>query len=422
MPYKSRELFQYYSAMGDALNFEPRDEVKYCLRTVTEDPYAFRNTLLVAGLHYAWNFGDLNFFEPTYLFHKIETIRLVNECLDKPDSSKFTICVRQIATLSLAECCLGKVDMHNAESHIEGLMTFMDLQGSQRPERNTASAVEHELADRYLILTYNFVYCLKSRLQDIPVSIDECNAYPYTHPARLKSLVQNWHKEETDGLQRRLKALRWFPYFFSPLPPGTQFQDIDGSSIIRCLQGQTKVKRETRSGLKVLLLAFVESHIASLVLPDTPMVSKSTAEDGCMSSWLGISTAADLYMHGVLFLWNARQPMEDRLHRRVLSNLKWDLEKDQINPGARSTSNLWLWKAFTGAFSIYKHGESSGWGSVHSLQVPFDILLRHWSRATNTVRWEDARARLMETVWPADFWEEEQAKRLWESAVMGDIF
>ena len=68
-----------------------------------QTPDALRNTMLIAGLYYAWSAGHLMSFEPTLLFHKIETMRLVNSWLQKSDPKAYWACVRHIASLCLTE-------------------------------------------------------------------------------------------------------------------------------------------------------------------------------------------------------------------------------------------------------------------------------------------------------------------------------
>lgn len=59
--------------------------------------------MLIAGSHYAWNQGGLRDYEPTFLHHKVETMRLVNEWLTAPDTGAFNRCVQQVGTLCLTE-------------------------------------------------------------------------------------------------------------------------------------------------------------------------------------------------------------------------------------------------------------------------------------------------------------------------------
>ena len=68
-----------------------------------QTPDALRNTMLIAGSYYAWNVGHLRSFESTLLFHKIETMRLVNGWLQKPEKNAYWVCVRHITSLCFTE-------------------------------------------------------------------------------------------------------------------------------------------------------------------------------------------------------------------------------------------------------------------------------------------------------------------------------
>lgn len=70
-----------------------------------KDCVIFRNSLLVAGLHYAWNTGQLHSFESTFLYHKIEAIRMVNQRLHNLQTETVQLCIRQIAMLFFVEVC-----------------------------------------------------------------------------------------------------------------------------------------------------------------------------------------------------------------------------------------------------------------------------------------------------------------------------
>jgi hypothetical protein len=75
------------------------------LDAVVHDPYALRSTLIIAGLHYFWNTGHLRSYEPTFLFHKVESIRTINNWVEKQDAISAAVAVRQVVTLGLAEVC-----------------------------------------------------------------------------------------------------------------------------------------------------------------------------------------------------------------------------------------------------------------------------------------------------------------------------
>ena len=68
-----------------------------------QEPTAFRCALLIAGLHYSWQKGGMKEFESTYLFHKGESIRLINNWVSDSDTRATADCMQLISTLVLAE-------------------------------------------------------------------------------------------------------------------------------------------------------------------------------------------------------------------------------------------------------------------------------------------------------------------------------
>ena len=68
-----------------------------------QEPSALRSAMLIAGLHYSWQKGGLKEFESTYLFHKGECIRLVNDWVREFDTRATADCMQLISTLVLAE-------------------------------------------------------------------------------------------------------------------------------------------------------------------------------------------------------------------------------------------------------------------------------------------------------------------------------
>jgi hypothetical protein len=67
------------------------------------DPALFHGALLLAGMHWYWINGDLAVIQETYLYHKLEAIRLVNEQLADPSTSSGDSAMGTIACLALAE-------------------------------------------------------------------------------------------------------------------------------------------------------------------------------------------------------------------------------------------------------------------------------------------------------------------------------
>lgn len=67
------------------------------------DPEALRNAILMAATHFTFKVGSLEAFEHTFLFHRIETVRLVKKWLSSGDLTLSAAITKQIATLAYTE-------------------------------------------------------------------------------------------------------------------------------------------------------------------------------------------------------------------------------------------------------------------------------------------------------------------------------
>jgi hypothetical protein len=77
----------------------------YSMRYIISDPDALRTAVLIAGTHFAFNVGSLQAFEPTFLFHKIETLRMVKNWVSGGDPKLIASITKQVATLAYTEVC-----------------------------------------------------------------------------------------------------------------------------------------------------------------------------------------------------------------------------------------------------------------------------------------------------------------------------
>lgn len=104
-----------------------------CVSISLSSPATFRACLLMTSLNYSWLSapGSLHTtdMEETYLHHKLEAMRLVNEQLGDPAQSISDGCLSLIAALALVEGGMG--DHAAAEAHLNGLFTLLNM---RRPE------------------------------------------------------------------------------------------------------------------------------------------------------------------------------------------------------------------------------------------------------------------------------------------------
>ncbi|OJJ60477.1 hypothetical protein ASPSYDRAFT_42220 [Aspergillus sydowii CBS 593.65] len=432
MPFKSQELYHYFYHTGAAFAVAPADPKDDCIALATHDEHALRSTLLLAGIHYCWNTGNLQDYESAFLFHKVESIRIVNSWLGAAGSKTFLACVRQILTISLSEACLG--NLAAAETHLNGVMALFDSHGQAAGACDKVDDIDSELASRYLLLTSCFVLALKSRLEDFTLFRAAQGIDPNDDGSSSEALhlMKMWHKIEYRGLETRLKAIRLFPYFFSPPPiHGKRPKSVDAMPIIDCLKKMTEaadlvctnptpqnINRVWNDGGPTkLLLILVTSHISSFSNDDKDQVSATGGKPSqplLQSSWSGISAAVELYMHSVLNIVNAGEPLESRLLYRILLILKRDIEQTRADLGGTHGSlrqSLWFWKAFLGALALSNHmaidtraSTPDKWSceaDLDDLYEWFRDCVRAWSAVTGTTDWSVVRSRLAMFAWPA---------------------
>ncbi|KAL4952905.1 hypothetical protein BDW69DRAFT_166575 [Aspergillus filifer] len=455
MPFKSRELYHYFYQTGAAFAVAPLDPKNDCIALATLDEHALRSTFLIAAVHYSWNTANLQVYESAYLFHKVESIRLINTWLATYDVKRFVVCVRQILTICLAEACLG--NLATAETHLDGVMALFDTHdamiGNTVAGTVGDNGIDGELANHYFLLISCFVLTLKSRLGDFIMfrathGLDGDTNDSSSSEQAIK-LYQKWHGMEYAGLETRLKAMRMFPYFFSPPPlnvPRSKRIVVDAVPIIGCLANITNTLDQARpnetleqhmhhvwndGGPTRLLLVLVTSHVSCFLADDEPSFSRNH-----QTSWGGIMAAVELYMHSVLGIMNNGAPIECRLLYRILRILQRDIEETRhdiltLTSEHKLLQSLWFWKVFTGVMAIARSQHAD---NLVPLPLPcptvtvdpaprvecscscscsslcqerlqsvynwFRDCARSWSVLTGTTAWDDAEAILAEITWP----------------------
>ncbi|KAH8890060.1 hypothetical protein GQ53DRAFT_688840 [Thozetella sp. PMI_491] len=435
MPFRSKELLHYFHQAGVAFGVAPDDPKEDCLAQAALDQHSLRNALVIAGMHYAWNTGSLKAHSPAFFHHKVETIRAVNSWLADCGPKDVNSCTRLICTLSFIEGCLG--NMEAAETHLNGLMSFLDLREQDTQIVTDRDAMDNELANRYLLMVACFLQQLKTRLRDflsLYVGDDAERRLAEMSSEEVMYFTDLKHKAEVGGLELRLKTIRHFPHFFN-LPPGPfTLQKVDATPLIEGIRTvtdavdlrnstptRTPVDAErlwAEGGPTRLFVTFVELHRLSISLDGkAPGVWKHS---DLHSSWNGASGAAGLYFISVLEISNGGLPMERRLLRRIVSMIKKDVDEtaEVLSTVPHSTpSDFWLWKVYGTAFALDaaerahrldgrrgKGHRSTAYGGkepdIASLLVHFERCVLAWSRATAITDWTVAKSVLARIVWP----------------------
>ncbi|KAK7219093.1 hypothetical protein V2G26_007096 [Clonostachys chloroleuca] len=131
---------------------------------LVHNPAALRDTLLVAGMHYIMRTRDVKTFDSTFLFHKIEIIRQINERLVNQHTERFIDLTRRKTTMCLVEIALG--NHVTAETHFEGLVTLLCTYQLANISLGTQVTLNEELMYWYFILTCNIIHLVRSRMAE----------------------------------------------------------------------------------------------------------------------------------------------------------------------------------------------------------------------------------------------------------------
>ncbi|KAF0641002.1 hypothetical protein FPSE5266_03312 [Fusarium pseudograminearum] len=350
MPLKSKELLHYFLQAGATIGplpVNPND----CVASATRNPEVLQNTMLVSALHYAWNKGDLAAFEPTFLFHKIESIKQVNTWLTTSSRAKEILrCAKYISTLCFVECCLGNFAV--AESHLNGLAIYLSTKDREALRQECDCGVDLELTDRYLVVASNMIHSTKSRLVEVvPPEVISQPADTELEDPELSRMIHKMHLSEANGPELRLRAFRMVPFFFGSIPPGREPKDVDMFPAISILRPITELAMPTNSkdrgdpdipmpwnvwnsgAPSKLLYTVITAHIQSF---SNKIPLPTHGEPVYVSGWSGFCSAVDFYLTTVLAVCNQGLPPQRVLHYLKVDIIKRDLENgpplfDKIN-------------------------------------------------------------------------------------------
>ncbi|CAG2005704.1 unnamed protein product [Fusarium graminearum] len=362
MPLKSKELLHYFLQAGATIGPLPVDP-NDCVASATRNPEVLQNTMLVSALHYAWNKGDLAAFEPTFLFHKIESIKQVNTWLTTSSRAKEILrCAKYISTLCFVECCLGNFAV--AESHLNGLAIYLSTKDRETLRQECDCDVDLELTDRYLVVASNMIHSTKSRLAEVvPPEVISQPLDTDLEVPELSRMIHKMHLSEANGPELRLRAFRMVPFFFGSIPPGREPKDLDMFPAISILRPITELAMPTNSkdrgdpdipmpwnvwnsgAPSKLLYTVITAHIQSF---SNKIPLPNHGEPVYVSGWSGFCSAVDFYLTTVLAVCNQGLPPQRVLHYLKVDIIKRDLQNgpplfDSMNT---ETRNLWFWKAF----------------------------------------------------------------------------
>ncbi|KXH43937.1 hypothetical protein CNYM01_04979 [Colletotrichum nymphaeae SA-01] len=342
---------------------------------------------------------------------------------------------KQFSKLAALKVCYPEIRMIGnltiAESHLKGLMTYLDTQRPETPSQHMTDDIEFDQTNRYLILDYNAVHCLKSR------SNDSLTTYTSSQDKRRRSdpresahFTHEWHIHEASDQDLRLRALRMVPRFFGSVPQGRKPKNIDMYPIIKSLRNITKLAdlRHAKASADVvlttpwkgwdsnapseLLFAVINAHTSSFA---DKIQLPSHGRQIFISSWTGFCVVVGMYLIAVLGIWNQGLPMEKQLHYHILQILTQDLRNDLVHlqSMSRETRDTWLWKAFIGSLSVVHAQLFICDQRLDSILEELASFIRNWANITGVVAWSGAREMLSRVVWPVNLDREDTFESLW---------
>ncbi|EXM28876.1 hypothetical protein FOTG_05150 [Fusarium oxysporum f. sp. vasinfectum 25433] len=421
MPLKSHELFNYCRLVRLTVSsFQPIVNLDSMPYTIS-DPEALRNAILMAATHFTFKVGSLEAFEHTFLFHRIETVRLVKKWLSTGDLTLSSAITKQIATLAYTEFCSG--DMQMAEKHLNVIYALPCR--TTDPSNPNSKTRDQELSDRYFLLTSTFIHGVQTVLHGIlraEDSTEDKNSLSVSNPMRL---MHKWYKSEGQYLHcLKLKAIRLFSTFFILPDIGARLADVYSASIVNSLRKVTDEFYNLTEAQKIhddfwrtgaaarVYDAVLESHQTSISPTDHQHEATSEAEQ--KTSWCGLVIAAELFLEQVVVLW---RPFTKEIYlcsmRIFQRDLTWALRK----PNTPEIAELLFWESFLGLMSLYLHEKLGDTKREPGLKPFFERIIKEQSRDMGLANWEDARRVLLNIAWPLDFSEDDYVKGIWEAAI-----
>ncbi|KAF5232670.1 hypothetical protein FANTH_12875 [Fusarium anthophilum] len=406
---------------GETLVTSVTNHNKDCMPYTISDPEALRNALLMAATHFTFKVGSLEAFEHTFLFHRIETVRLVKKWLSSGDLTLSAAITKQIATLAYTEFCSGNMQM--AEKHLN-IIYALPCQ-TTNPSNTNGKTRDQELSDRYFVLTSTFIHGVQTVLHGILRAEDSTgdnNSLSVSHPMRL---MHKWYKSEGQYLHcLKLKAIRLFSTFFILPDIGARLSDVFSASIVDSLRQVTDEFYNLTEAQKIhddfwrtgaaarVYDAVLESHQNSITPTDHQ--HDETSETEQKTSWCGLVIAAELFLEQVVVLW---RPFTKEIYLCSMRIFQRDLTFALQKTNTLEIAELLFWESFLGLMSIYFHEKLGDMEREPGLRPFFERTVKEQSRDMRLEKWEHARRVLLNIAWPLDFSENDYAKGIWEAVV-----
>ncbi|KAI1066338.1 hypothetical protein LB506_008197 [Fusarium annulatum] len=399
-----------------------------------DNPCGLRSAILMAGMHFSFQFGDLATFESTFLYHKIEVMRVINRWIASGDYKLEAAIIREMATLAFTEACHG--ELVAAETHISGILALIETARPDKsdPTRSDCCSTDRELANRYFVMSYVYITGLKSLLSGICRTGGHGRSLDVVPGRDLLKLSHTWHMSEAmENLDLKLQAIRLFPFFFCPLPQGARLNNADGQVIINSIRDFTAAQdrifkdtgKETADGkfdgfwrrgpASRVLGEYVTAHIESISVPGKKEESPNMRPSSFVGPWCGLTIASIFYMQDVL---GALEYVDKRIHKYAVTLLQHDIAKVLAKNDRLKNEAFTFWQTLVGLIaSLRALKDSEQDRGVLSARQFFKEALKQQATTLGIATWSQAKGTLRMVAWPMGTAGREFIEELWEKTI-----
>uniref|UniRef100_A0A4E9EDD2 Zn(2)-C6 fungal-type domain-containing protein n=1 Tax=Gibberella zeae TaxID=5518 RepID=A0A4E9EDD2_GIBZA len=420
MPLRSQELFHYFCGNASAFSALPKDHRNNFLAYTISNPEALRSAVLMAGIHFAFNIGHLDKFEPTFLYHKIETVQQVRKLISRGDLKLLAGITKQISTLAYAELCRGDVKL--AETHLSVIYALSNrLQGQQNDQCKT---LDQELSDRYFLLTSTFVNGLESLIKGVACKQGLGGSVTTMELSETMNFLHNFHLTSGQFSHKNtVKAVRLIPAFFDAPHDGAQLLDIDYRPIIECLQGLDENPGPNEQydfwlygRASTFWTNIINAHLNSIYYEGNSSESNATTPEDSryMTPWCALLAAVKFYVEQVVIIW---RPLRREIFLHALRILQRDIAVAMQKPVSLQLPEMILWESFLGLVSIRGHEKFGDMDQEPGLRPFFEEIVRSQSKVMRLYTWEDMRGALVSILWPVSTSKDGYMSRIWKTAM-----
>ncbi|KAI5927397.1 hypothetical protein F4810DRAFT_722577 [Camillea tinctor] len=130
MTHESLAFFKIFTRHQGVVNESPTQPMNYFLiHRAFSNPALLHFILLLSCIRWTWDTGSMQQVRRSYLHHKLEAIKFVNEQLEDPKTALADSTIASIVGLALAESALGNLDI--AMAHMSGLAKIVQMRDTE---------------------------------------------------------------------------------------------------------------------------------------------------------------------------------------------------------------------------------------------------------------------------------------------------